>query len=285
MLVRRMARILIAGCGYVGSVLGERLVAVGHEVWGLRRQAVALPDGVQLLRADLARIDSLRVVPSDVDFVVYAAGPKSGDERDYRDAYIDGPGNLLRALSELGERPRRIFFVSSTSVYGQSRGEWVDEESPTDPRRFAGEILLTAERLIAAGDVPATMLRLAGIYGPGRARLVERVRSGEAAIDPTGPRYTNRIHRDDAAGALAHLIALPKPERCYLGVDAEPADEADVLRWLAAELGVPPPRGRGEAENPPVRRSGSKRCRSDRLRSSGYELRYPTFREGYRELL
>jgi nucleoside-diphosphate-sugar epimerase len=280
-----MLRVLIAGCGYVGSVLAGRLAADGCEVWGLRRKVGALPRGVRPLAADLTRAGALVDLPVGIDCAVYAVAAKAFDEAAYRATYLDGLGNLLRALSDMGERPRRIFFTSSTSVYGQRRGEWVDESSPTYPLGFSGEIMLLAERLLLGSPFPATVLRLGGIYGPGRARLIDRVRSGRASCRPGPPHYTNSIHRDDAAGALRHLMRLENPESLYLGVDCEPADERDVFGWLAETMMLPPPGSPAEGEAPPPRRAGSKRCRNARLLESGYRFRYPSFREGYGALL
>jgi nucleoside-diphosphate-sugar epimerase len=129
--------------------------------------------------------------------------------------------------------------------------------------------------------LPAVVLRLGGIYGPGRDRLVRELREGRARLRPGPPRYTNRIHRDDAAAALLHLLDLAEPAPLQLGVDCEPADQNDVLRWLARALGlaVPP---FGDAERPAGGRPGtSKRCRNARLLASGFVFRYPTYREGY----
>ena len=169
--------------------------------------------------------------------------------------------------------------TTSTGVYAQSRGEWVDEESPTEPEHFSGKRLLEAEALLASSPFRGVALRLAGIYGPRRTRLIDRVRKGQAVIARV-PRYTNRIHREDCAGAIDHILELEDPAPCYVGVDDEPAEEAVVLRWLAGALGAPEPRvaGRGEES---ARRGGNKRCRNDRLVASGYRFQFPTFREGY----
>ena len=282
-----VARMLIAGCGYVGAALAQMWVADGHEVFGLKRDPDALPIGVHGIAADLRRPESLGALPERIDVAVYAAGSKSHDSDAYRAIYLDGLGNLLRVLREQGERPRRVLFTSSTAVYGQRRGEWVDETSPTRPDRFSGEIMLLAERLLLASSFPATVLRLGGIYGPGRTRLVERVRAGEAVVRGGPPHYTNRIHRDDAAAAMHHLLQHPEPLPLYLGVDDEPADEGAVLAWLAEQAGAPAPRTLESAGHPGSerRRAGSKRCRNARLRCSGYVFRFPTFREGYGALL
>jgi len=289
-----MARILIAGCGYVGTALAERLVAEGHVVWGLRRHPEGLPPGVHPLAADLTDPGTLRNLPSGLECVVYMAAPDRLDDEAYRSIYVEGLSHVLDALQRQGQEPRRIFFTSSTVVYAQANGEWVDETSSTEPVHFSGTRMLEAERLLLGSPFPATILRLGGIYGPGRVGLIERVRRGEAVCADGPPLFTNRIHRDDCVGGLQHLMSLPQPEGLYLGVDHEPADECEVLRWLAAQLGVPPPRvgppaglGPRRQRGPPRprRRAGSKRCRNARLVASGYIFRYPTFRDGYGALL
>lgn len=285
-----MARILVAGCGYVGSELAKQLVSDGHTVFGLRRRTVGLPPGVQGIAADLCERAALAAALAEVehggiDAVVYAAAADRADDEAYRRAYVEGLGNVLRWADAQGMRPPRVFFTSSTAVYAQHDGEWVDEDSPTEPTHFSGVRMLEAERLLAASGGVA--LRLGGIYGPGRTRLVDAVRSGRAALRPGPPRWTNRIHRDDAAGSLRHLVGRALTggtvDPLYVGVDDEPADEAEVLRWLAQRLGVPPPpvAAEGEAGG----RGGNKRCRNARLRATGYRFRYPTFREGYGALI
>jgi nucleoside-diphosphate-sugar epimerase len=277
-------RVLIAGCGFVGTPLAERLAARGCDVFALRRSDAPAPPGAQAVRADLARIETLDVLPDGIGTVVYTAGAGGPSEAAYREAYLDGVDHLLRVLRERGEPPERVVFCSSTAVYAQQRGEWVDETSPTRPVRFNGEILLSAERLLQALAPGAIVVRLGGIYGPGRTRLIDRVRSGEARIHP-GEHFTNRIHRDDAAGVLELLALAEAPAHtCYLGVDDEPADEAEVLRFLAGRLGVPEP-PRADADAPPARRAGSKRCRNARIRAEGYRFAYPSFREGYAAML
>jgi nucleoside-diphosphate-sugar epimerase len=280
-----MARVLIAGCGYVGCALGGMLVADADAVWGLRRRAVSLPLGIRRLEADLAVPASLRDLPPGLDAVVYAASPGGSDDALYRTAYVEGLRNLLDALVRQGQRPGRFLLVSSTAVYGQSRGEWVDETSVTEPEHFSGRRLLEAEALLRAGPFPGIVLRAGGIYGPGRTRLVDQVRAGRALYVPGAPRYTNRIHRDDCAGALRHLLRLAEPDGLYLGVDCEPADEAAVLRWLAGALGAAAPRAADAGEAKARRARGNKRCRNDRLRASGYAFRFPSFREGYGAVL
>jgi nucleoside-diphosphate-sugar epimerase len=278
-----MARVLIAGCGYVGAALGARLDRDSHAVFGLRRRAGALPWGVRPIEADLCIPSTLRELPPLLDFVFFAAAPGGRDDGLYRSLYVEGLRNLGAALVEQKQEPKRIFFTSSTAVYAQR--EWVDETSPAEPRAFAGKRLLEAEALLHEAPFPSTVVRFGGIYGPRRTSLVERVRTGRVLTQADPPRYTNRIHRDDCAGALRHLMNLPEPQGLYLGVDSDPAPEADVTRWLAGVLGAPPPRTGAPDDAGELGRSGNKRCRNQRLLASGYEFEYPSFREGYAAVL
>jgi nucleoside-diphosphate-sugar epimerase len=154
----------------------------------------------------------------------------------------------------------------------------VDESSPAEPADFAGRRLLEAEALVRAAPLAATVLRLGGIYGPGRASLVAQARAGARGSEA----YTNRIHRDDAAAALLHLAELEAAPDLVLGVDSEPARGCEVMAWLAARLGLPAPRDDAAAARSA---RGSKRCRNERLLATGFRFAYPTFREGYAPLL
>ena len=176
--------------------------------------------------------------------------------------------HILR-LCALANEPERFRYGVADRAYG------------LDP---LGEILLSAERLLRALVPDAVVVRLGGIYGPGRTRLIDGVRSGELRIR-AGEHFTNRIHRDDAAGVLERLALIDAPRHdCYLAVDDEPADEAEVLRYLAERMGVPEPRPYEPGTEPPPR-AGSKRCRNARIRAEGYSFEYPSFREGYAAML
>ena len=269
--------ILIAGCGYVGTALGVRLGADGHSVWGLRRRPDGLPDIVRPLAGDLSDAATLQDLPPGLDVVYYTAGAADGSEAAYRTAYVDGPRHLLEALQQQGQRPRRVVFTSSTGVYAQCRGEWVDEDSSAEPLHAGGRHLLAGERLFLDSTFPATVLRLAGIYGPGRTRLIDNLRQGNATYQDSPPVYLNLIHRDDCVGALRHLAALARPASLYVGVDYRPVDRGTLLRWLSGVLDTPPPRLVAAAAN----RRSNKRCRNARLAASGYPFQYPTFQHGY----
>jgi nucleoside-diphosphate-sugar epimerase len=275
-------RALIAGCGDVGTEIGLRLAALGHEVHGLRRSPGVLPPQIAPLPGDLTVDGGLPPLPADLELVVHAAAGARGADG-YRALYRDGLRRVLDAVAATGASPR-VLLISATSVYGVTDGSEVDETTPTRPASDTGAVLLEAEALLHDRPLTTTALRLAGIYGPGRTRLIDQVRGGSARL-PDPPVHTNRIHRDDAAAAAVHLLTeVPDPAATYLGVDDDPADKAEVLRFLADELGVshPPPAGPDERGR---RRGGDKRCRNDRLRATGWAPSYPSYREGYRAVL
>jgi nucleoside-diphosphate-sugar epimerase len=301
-----MALVLIAGCGDVGTRLGLLLAADGDVVRGLRRNPDALPAPIRGVRADLATGDGLRAAAEGVQILIYAAAADGFSDDAYRAAYVDGLRNVLDALTAASAPLERVVFTSSTAVYGQSDGSWVDETSPTDPQGFSGRRLLEAERAILGCGTPAAVLRLAGIYGSGRTRLIEEVRGGSASVPEGGdPLWTNRIHADDCAGALRHLLRLPAEAMSgvWLGVDDEPCERAVVLDWLADRLGVAQPRRvpvvdgparvrPGDAAQQPTvgaapspRRGANKRCSNAKLKGAGYAFRFPSFREGYADVI
>jgi nucleoside-diphosphate-sugar epimerase len=246
-------------------------------VWGLRRHPEGLPDAVRPLAADLSDAATLRFLPPDLDIVYYTAGTAERTEAAYRSAYVDGPRHLLEALQQQGQRPRRVVFTSSTGVYAQCRGEWVDEDSPAQPSHAGGRQLLAGERLFLDSAFPATVLRLAGIYGPGRTRLIDSLRQGDAIYHDNPPIYLNLIHRDDCVGALRHLADVARPASLYIGVDYQPVDRGTLLRWLSGMLNTQPPRLVSDAAG----RRSNKRCRNALLVASGYPFQYPTFKHGY----
>jgi len=278
-----MARVLIAGCGFVGEALGELLLADDHEVWGLRRNPRSLPAGIKTIAADLAQTEDLADLPGGIDFVFYLVSPNGSEDALYRHAYVDGLRALIGVLHRGGQRPDLVF-ASSTAVYRQCDAEWVDESSEAAPDHWSGKRLLEGEQIALQALPSAAVVRFGGIYGPRRTQLVDRVRSGRATYRADPPQYTNRIHRDDCAGALRHLMNLEKRDSIYLAVDNEPAEERTVLLWLAGVMGSPEPRGAEKAEAS-KRARGNKRCRNARLVQSGYTFRYPTFREGYSAVL
>jgi len=218
-----------------------------------------------------------------IDYLVYCATPTVRDEAGYRAAYTEGLRHVLAWTERSGQKPKRILFVSSSSVYGQQQGEWVDETSPADASGFSGQVMREAEKVALSSDVPATVVRLTGIYGPGRSDLMNRVRQGySVAVEP--PLYGNRIHADDAAGLLAFLLQAEAGGvalgDCYIGVDDAPAPLAEVVDWMRERLGVTQ-----WSDEHSVRRAGSKRCSNARAKALGWAPRYASYREGYEAML
>ncbi|MDY6828696.1 MAG: NAD-dependent epimerase/dehydratase family protein [Pseudomonadota bacterium] len=278
-------RVLIAGCGDLGNRLGTRLVRAGFEVWGLRRSSARIADGITPVGADLGSprqlIDNL---PECIEYLVFAAAADRFDAAAYQSLYVQGSEHLLAACAERGIVPHWAGFVSSTSVYGQRDGEWVDETSATAPEGFSGRALLQAESVWEQAPFATTRVRFAGLYGPGRTRLIERVRSGQRT-PPEPPKYSNRIHIDDAARLLQHLVQAVAGgvalDDLYIGVDDTPAPLHEVEAHLAALLGAQGPvKMQADAS-----RVGSKRCTNQRIRNLGFAPLYPSYREGYAALL
>ncbi|MDM7990653.1 NAD-dependent epimerase/dehydratase family protein [Arthrobacter sp. zg-Y877] len=272
--------VLIAGCGDLGTEAGLRFAAAGFSVLGWRRSPEKLPAEITGSAVDLTA-GNLPRIPGDTDVVVIAVAADERTEAAYRAAYLTGTANVLDALERDGVQPRRILFVSSTAVYGDADGGEVDEETPAAPASATGAVILEAEQLLHSRRSDAVVLRLSGIYGPGRTRLIDSVTAGTAVV-PAQTQLTNRIHRDDAAAAIVHLTTrVSAPAPLYVGVDMEPVELADVLGFLAAELGrqLPP------ASETSTSRGGNRRLSNRRLRGTGFEFAYPTYREGYRAVL
>lgn len=270
---------VIAGCGDLGSFAGGILAAEGHRVVGLRRMISQLPPEIEGQAVDLTRQQP--VLPRDTSIVIVALTADSRTESSYRTTYVTGLTQVLEAVERQLTVQPRIVVVSSTAVYGTDDGSWVDEDTATSPSAPTARVLLDAERELHDRFPAGIVLRLAGIYGPGRDRLLDVVRAGNATL-PSSPTFTNRIHRDDAARAIVHLATKREsPEPIYIGADHAPADRGDVLRFLADELGVAEPRTPDESSAG----ARGKRCTSARLRATGFTFQYRTYREGYHALL
>jgi nucleoside-diphosphate-sugar epimerase len=282
--------IAILGCGYVGIELGRGLTARGHDVVGVRRSDEGLERieeaSFEGLRADVTDPDSLSSVP-DVDALVFAASSGGRDAEAARRVFVEGLETAIDQFAGRDRPPERLVYTSSTGVYGDHGGDWVDEETPLEPTTEKTRVLAEAERVALDSPIPGTVARFAGLYGPERYRL-ERYLEG-----PVTEGYLNMVHREDAAGAVRYLLEedLSRGE-VVLVVDDEPADKWTFADWLTEGCGVEPPEKRtkeerlaeGELSEAARRRVlTSKRCSNAKLRDLGYELSYPTYREGYRE--
>lgn len=282
-------RVLIVGCGYVGVPLGHELVKQGCEVFGLRRSSSAddalRAAGIKPLHADITKPETLACLPPDFHWVVNCAATGGGTAADYRQLYCQGTVNLVDWLRVAP--PAKYLYTSSTSVYGQEDGSVVEEADLTRPGTETTQSLVETEsRLFSAFQhwkFPVVVLRLAGIYGPGRGYWLRQFLRGEARLDGDGSRYLNMIHRTDAIRAvIAALEDAPIPS-VYNVVDDEPVQQRDLFAWLAEQLGKPlPPAAPADAETARKRGATSKRVSNLRLKQElGFSFQYPTFRQGY----
>ena len=282
-------RVLIVGYGYVGQALGEELAQEGHEVFGLRRswgaEAGGQRAGVRGLVGDITQPEQLAALPKDWDWVVNCVSSSKGGPADYRAAYLQGSRNLVEWLS--AAPPQKFVYTSSTSVYGQNDGSLVTETSPTEPPTETGKVLVETERALldAARQKasPAVILRVAGIYGPGRGYWFKQYLSGAAVIEGKGERLLNMIHRDDVAGAVIAALHSGRPGEIYNAVDDEPVTQLGFFQWLSASVGKPlPPFAHEDATTALKRGLTSKKVSNRRLKEElKYRFKFPTFRKGY----
>lgn len=274
-------KILIAGCGDIGSKVGRHMHLCGHRVYGLKRNTDTIASPIIPICADLSRPLSAETLPDDLDQVIYIVSAAGFNEMAYQNAYINGVKHLVQGLGQTLTRLKRFIFVSSTSVFGQNSGEWVDEESVTEPVAFNGQIMLEAEKQVL--ELPDSMVvRFSGIYGEGRQRMLNQVRAGKiAARQPVI--YSNRIHSDDCAGVLQHFSQMHDLKyRLVLASDNRPAALHEIQQWLADQLAVPENQRIYEV---PTRRAGSKRISNQRLIEAGYRLMFEDYQAGYGKLL
>lgn len=299
-------KILFAGCGDIGLRTITKLQAVDSDpVWqvlAMRRNQAKLPQGIDSVAGDVRDSDGLWELLEDkgIYALVVTLTPSGMSDEGYRESYVMAAQSIKAAVEKCSQPPSLIIWVSSTGVYGQSEGEWVDELTEASPTSFRGKRLLEAESIIDSLSVASVIVRFSGIYGPGRNRLISQVKRGELA--PKLPvAWTNRIHAEDCAGVIAHLLGKFSRgeflEKSYIATDNKPVPAYEMQSWLANEMGLASGEYAKGCElssskhnssdmNQPIKpRAGSRRCCNQRLLKSGYEFLYPTYREGYRALL
>jgi nucleoside-diphosphate-sugar epimerase len=274
-------KVLFIGCGDIAQ-RAAREMQTRHKCFGLRRQPDNLPEYIQPIKADATDAKQLFSVASEgFDIWIATITPGEFTEQAYRDSYLAAAKSIADSIAELQKAPRLVLWVSSTSVYGDLKGGWVNEETQPEPNIFSGKILLAAEKIIQQIPCETTAIRFSGIYGPGRTRLLSQVLAGKGR--PSSPaQWSNRVHADDCGGILAHLVEhalsgnslLPD----YLASDSAPVTQHEIRQWLAEQLAV-------NLVEEKVKIGSVRRCDNSRLRSSGYQFKYPTFREGYGRLI
>ncbi len=275
-----MAKILIVGCGTIGSELAGVLSAQGHDVTGLKRspKSSAL-DLVNYIAADISSSADLANLDTDFAQAFFIVSPDRRNEQSYRAVYETGLNNLLTRLPKT-----QWLMVSSTSVYGQYRGEWVDEDSIAEPANITSHLIRQAEQQLIDANPANIVIRFSGIYGPGREYLLRQAVQ-TPAIQQTPPYFTNRIHQQDCVGVLSFLLKQRLSgnalAQCYLASDDDPAPMWDVMTWLAERLHCQPPVLKAVDTDAGM----NKRCRNARLKALGYRFQYPSYKDGYWELI
>lgn len=280
-----MAKVLIVGCGDLGGEVAKQLSILGIETLGLRRSKEAI-DGVTIIQADVTQPSSLSLLNAiNPEVLIYCVAANGQTDVQYKTHYVDGLHNVL-ATQTNNLKLKHVFFVSSTRVYGQKTDLLLNERTLAKPSDFGGERMLEAENLLSKllNDsqklVNTTILRLSGIYGPGRLRMINLARSPEKW--PTQDSWTNRIHRDDAAAFMVFLtqqvLADAAIKACYIVTDSKPSSQYEVLTWIANKMQI-----KIESNPPPI--EDGKRLSNQAMLDSGFSLRYPDYASGYQALL
>ncbi len=284
---------LILGCGYLGGRVARLWRQAGHEVFVVTRSSdrarVMTAEGYRAIVADVLRPSTLVNLPA-ADTVLYAIGYDRGyvgiTGASMHAVYVDG---LRAVFGALPTATGKFIYVSSTGVYAQSHGETVDEDSPCEPTREGGRACLAAEAVLAADRLGerGIVLRMAGLYGPGRIPNSAEVRSGRPLAVPAAG-CLNLIHVDDAAAVVLAAAEMACPPRTFLVSDGQPVERREYYKELARLLGVEAPRFISPpAEDPAAARASTdKRVNNARMVAElAVPLKYPTYREGLTAIL
>ncbi len=280
---------LIFGCGYLGARVAARWRTLGHEVYVVTRsddRARALAaSGYRPIVADVARPQSLLRLPA-AETVLFSVGYDRASGVSMHEVFVDG---LKATLDALPAETGRFIYTSSTGVYSQSTGEWVDEGSACEPQRDGGRACLAAEQVLMAHRLGerAIVLRLAGLYGPGRVPNADDVRQGRLIAAPQDG-YLNLIHVEDAVEAVIAAELRATPPRTYVVSDGHPVVRREYYEQLARLLHAVPPRFVApRADLPAARRATSDKraCNARMLGELGLTLAHPSYREGLAAIL
>ncbi len=275
-----MAKILVVGCGDLGAATAKKIYKK-HEVIGLRRNMHALSDSIKTIYADVTLPTSLSQLELlKPNIIIYCVSAGGQTDEQYQAAYVTGLKNIL-ATQANNQGLSHVLFVSSTRVYGQNSGEILDENSPTLAVDFGGERLLEAESVLKQQACQTISMRLSGIYGNERLRLLNMAK--DLSRWPQDNHWSNRIYRDDAAGFIAFVVEKATKNRsledCYIVTDDMPTQQYEVLTWLAEQQQV-------DVSNVKIPATqGGKRLSNQRMRDTGFQLQYPNYQVGYGRIL
>ena len=265
----------------------------------MRRKPSALPSDIDAIQGDLCDSENFLSIldNSNVDVIVVTLTPDSMSDQGYLDSYVNGANVLKSTIKKLSYRPQLIIWVSSTGVYGQSCGEWVDESSVASSKSYRGKRLLEAENLVKSISkelvtnnstlIKSVVVRFSGIYGPGRGRLLNQIKKGNiASKHPVS--WTNRIHVVDCAGIIIHIIDLYSQKKdisnLYIGTDNQPVTAYEIQSWLANHMRVKIEENNEIPKNTD-NKNVNRRCNNKLIKDSGYNFIFPDFKKGYTSLL
>ncbi|NVJ50435.1 MAG: sugar nucleotide-binding protein [Gammaproteobacteria bacterium] len=275
-----MARILLAGFGKLAAALVDSMSESSHQFYGIARRPIQHPR-VTGIQWDLRTPHQQQLNECEgIDYVVVTMSPDAISDEDYRLSYAVAVDHLLNALKAF-QPPPQIIYVSSTRVFAQNDGEWINEASPTAANSQQTSYLLHAETAVRVHRHDNIIVRSAGIYGGTRQYFKKKVAAG-IKVQKRPAQYSNRIHQDDLVGILAFIIEQRERgqlvDPLLLACDDDPAPLLDVARHIADTFDYPAPL---EIINDGDLAPKGKRCRNDKIKSLGYRFRYPSYREGY----
>lgn len=288
--------VIIFGCGYVGTALAHSLIARGIRVGALTRNPERAGElrrkGVsEVIVADLNSVEWLDALSESYASVVNCVSSAGGGLDGYRKSYVEGQKRILEWVAT--QTISSYVYTSSSSVYPQDGGGWVDEEADTSGAPPTGKVVLESERLIESNahlDAPWYILRLSGIYGPERHFLLNQLKEGSGVIPGRGDYHMNMIHLSDIVSAILAALTGVVPSGIYNICDDEPVTKENVLNYLAEQLDLPvpefdpdniPPRLQRRGGRMPDRRVSNRKAKAQ----LGWEPVYPSYEEGYAALI
>jgi nucleoside-diphosphate-sugar epimerase len=288
-------RLVVFGAGYVGGAVAREALRLGMRVTALTRnveKAAALAaNGVEAVTAELASSSWHEKIGGDADFVLNCVSSGGGGTDAYRRSYVEGMHSILdwaKSLRGVGT----FIYTSSTSVYPQSGGMRVHEAVSTEGAGETAQVLLEAENLVRSASSDTWrrwfILRLAGIYGPGRHHLLDQLRAGETTLGGRGEHRLNLIHREDIVAAVLAAFAAPAEiaNEIFNVTDDGASTKAEVVDWLARQLGCAEPVFNGEIVSGRRAITPDRGIANDKIKTVlGWRPRYPDFRAGYRAIL
>ena len=275
-------KILIVGCGQLGFSIVKNADPDIFKLYGFSRSLKKSPPSIEMHQVDILKNEAIDVIKSvNPEIIIYAVSADTQSVESYQDHYVAGLKKTYEAILEL-DHFKHLFFVSSTRVYGQKTTKILSELDIAEPSDYGGEALIEAEAVARQLKDKATILRLSGIYGPNRTRMIQLAQSNPGNWPATN-NWSNRIHEEDAARFIVFLvkrIMLKEPiEPLYLVTDGIPTKQYDVLTWIRKRLQLTT-----DTIEIPILESG-KQLQSVLLNQNGFILKYPDFTYGYEAII